>query len=79
MTPRKKDELLLYLTATTHVVNTAIVVERQEEGHAYPIQRPVYFVNEVLSESKAQYQPVQELLYVVLITSRKLKHYFQEY
>jgi hypothetical protein len=79
MTPRKKDELLLYLTATTHVVNTAIVVERQEEGHAYPIQRPVYFVNEVLSESKAQYQPVQELLYVVLITSRKLQHYFQEY
>jgi hypothetical protein len=79
MTPRKKEELLLYLTATTHVVNTAIVVERQEEGHAYPIQRPVYFVNEVLSESKAQYQPVQELLYVVLITSRKLQHYFQEY
>jgi hypothetical protein len=32
-----------------------------------------------LSESKARYQPVQKLLYVVLITSRKLRHYFQEY
>jgi hypothetical protein len=74
--PRKKEQLLLYLTATTHVVSTAIVVERQEDGHAYPVQRPVYFVSEVQSESKARYQPVQKLLYAVLITSRKLRHYF---
>jgi hypothetical protein len=61
------------------VVNTAIIVERQEDGHAYPVQQPVYFVSEVLSESKACYQPIQKLLYAVLITSRKLRHYFQEY
>jgi ribonuclease HI len=77
--PRKKEQLLLYLAATTHVVSSAIVVERQEDGHAYPIQRPVYLVSKVLSESKARYQPVQKLLYEVLITSRKLRHYFQEY
>jgi hypothetical protein len=53
------------------VVSSAIVVERQEDGHAYTVQRPVYFVSEVLSESKAHYQPVQKLLYTVLITSRK--------
>jgi hypothetical protein len=35
--PRKKEQLLLYLTATTHVVSTAFVVERQEDGHAYPV------------------------------------------
>jgi hypothetical protein len=75
----KKEQLLLYLAATTHVVSSAIVVERQEDGHAYPVQRPVYFVSEVLSESKAHYQPVQKLLYAVLITSQKLRHYFQEY
>jgi ribonuclease HI len=77
--PRKKEQLLLYLATTTHVVSTAIVVERQEDNHAYPVQRPVYFVSEVLSESKARYQSVQKLLYEVLITSRKLRHYFQEY
>jgi hypothetical protein len=77
--PRKGEQLLLYLAATTHVVSIAIIVERQEDGHAYPVQRPVYFVSEVLSESKACYQPVQKLLYAVLITSRKLRHYFQEY
>jgi hypothetical protein len=30
--PCKKEQLLLYLAATTHVVSTAIVVERQEDG-----------------------------------------------
>jgi hypothetical protein len=77
--PRKGEHLLLYLAMTTHAVSTAIIVERQEDGHAYPVQRPIYFVSEVLLESKACYQPVQKLLYAVLITSRKLRHYFQEY
>jgi hypothetical protein len=61
------------------MVSSAIVVKRQEDGHAYPVQRLVYFVSEVLSECKARYQPVQKLLYAVLITLRKLRHYFQEY
>jgi hypothetical protein len=58
MAPRKKEQLPLYLAATTHVVSTTIVVERQEDDHAYPVQRPVYFISEILSESKARYQPV---------------------
>jgi hypothetical protein len=72
--PCKKEQLLLYLAVTAHVVSTAIITERQEDGHAYPVQRPVYFISEVLSESKARYQPVQKLLYALLITSRKLQH-----
>jgi hypothetical protein len=76
---RKKEQLLLYLAATTHVVSSAIVVERQEDGHTYPVQQPVYFISEVLLESKARYQPVQKLLYAVLITLWKLRHYFQKY
>jgi hypothetical protein len=76
MAPRKGEQLLLHLVATTHVVSTAIIVERQEDSHPYPVQGPFYFVSEVLSESKARYQPVPKLLYAVLITSRKLRHYF---
>ncbi|CAN6210223.1 unnamed protein product [Urochloa humidicola] len=72
-------ELLLYIAATTNVVSTALVVERQEDGHAYPIQRPVYYVSEVLGESKARYPAIQKLLYALLITSRKLRHYFDTY
>jgi len=55
------------------------VVERKEEGHTYGVQRPIYFISEVLSESKVRYPPIQKLLYAILITSRKLRHYFDEY
>jgi hypothetical protein len=36
--PHKKEQLLLYLAATTHVVSSTIVVEWQEDGNAYPVQ-----------------------------------------
>jgi hypothetical protein len=57
---------LIYLAATTQVVSAAIVVERREEGHALPIQRPVYFISEVLSETKTRYPQIQKLLYAVV-------------
>jgi hypothetical protein len=38
--PIPKETLLLYISATTNVVSTVLVAER-EEGQAYPIQRPV--------------------------------------
>jgi hypothetical protein len=49
--PQPGENLLLYIAATTHVISTAIMVERQEEGHAFGVRRPVYFVSVVLSES----------------------------
>ena len=42
--------MMLYIAATTAVVSTAIVVEREEEGRVYKVQRPVYYISEVLSE-----------------------------
>jgi dsDNA-binding SOS-regulon protein len=50
--PKKKEDMLLYIAATTMVVSAVIVVEREEEGHVYKVQRPVYYVSEVLSNSK---------------------------
>jgi hypothetical protein len=61
------------------VISTAIVVERQQEGLLFLVQRHVYFVSEVLFESKVHYPSIQKLLYIILITSRKLYHYFEEY
>jgi hypothetical protein len=54
-------------------------VEREEEQHVYKVHRPVYYISEVLTDSKIQYPHVQKLLYALLITSRKLRHYFKSH
>ena len=53
--PQPDETLLIYIAATSRVVSTAIVFERKEDGHAYKVQCPVYFISEVLNESKAQH------------------------
>jgi hypothetical protein len=44
----KKEDMLLHIV----VVNAAIIVGREEEGHVFKVQRTVYYVSEVLSDSK---------------------------
>jgi hypothetical protein len=45
----EKEPLLLYIVATTQAVSATLVVEWEEERHALNVQRPVYFISEVLS------------------------------
>jgi hypothetical protein len=73
------EDLLLYISCTTHVVSTTLVVERAEEGHAYPVQHLVYFISELLGPSKKKYPQVQKLLHAVLLTARKLRYYFDDH
>ena len=75
--PVDKEPLLLYVAANTRAVSVAVVVERKEEGKEHPVQRPVYYVSEVLIESKQRYPHWQKLVYGVFMASQKLKHYFQ--
>ena len=35
--PSDRESLLLYIAATTQVVSVALVVEREEEGHALKV------------------------------------------
>jgi hypothetical protein len=79
MAPQPSETLLIYIVVTNHVNSTAIVVEQEEDGHSYKVQRPIYFISKVLNESKARYPQVQKLLYAILITSRKVRHYFEIY
>ena len=39
----------------------------------------MYFISEVLFDSKTHYSQIQKLLYAVLITKRKLCHYFESH
>jgi hypothetical protein len=61
------------------VVSVALVVEREEEGHALKVQRPMYFVSEILADANTRYPQIQKLLYAVLNAKRKLQHYFESH
>jgi hypothetical protein len=75
--PQDGEPLYLYVAATTQVVSAVIVVERTEEGHALPVQRSVYYISEVLSDTKTRYPQVQKPLYAVVLARRKLGPYFE--
>ena len=46
-------------------------------ARVWTIQKPVYYVSEVLHEAKARYLETHKFIYAILIVSRKLRHYFQ--
>ena len=50
--PISKEHLLLYIASTDQVVSTMLTVEQEEEGKAFKVQRPVYYISEVLTPSK---------------------------
>ena len=74
--PEKKEPMLLYIAANNRAVSAVVIVERPQEGKEGLVQRPVYYVSEVLTESKQRYTHRQKLVFGVFMVSRKLKHYF---
>jgi hypothetical protein len=82
------EPLYRYIAATAEAVSMVLVVEREAQGgqelgslgvatETRTVQKPVYYVSEVLHEAKARYLETHKLLYAVLVASRKLRHYFQ--
>jgi hypothetical protein len=77
--PEPHKNLQLYISATSNVVSTTIIIEHGELDTNGKSQYLVYFINEVLSDSKTRYFHIMKLAYALLITSHKLSHYFQVY
>jgi hypothetical protein len=75
--PSPGAPLLLYVAASHSAVSAALVQEKLD-GQIKK-QDPVYYVSEVLSLSKKNYTELEKVLYVMLMASRKLRHYFQAY
>jgi len=69
ITPEREEPLLLYVTASNHVMSTTLVVEREEPGHHLKVQRPMYFIEEVLTDAKVWYPQVQKLLNTMLMAT----------
>jgi hypothetical protein len=69
VTPNEKVPLLLYIASTHQVVSTVLVGERSKEEKAHGVQRPVYFLSEVLSPSKQRYPHYEKLAYNMFMTA----------
>jgi hypothetical protein len=54
---------------------SVVVQEKEEEKKLKHI--PVYFASEALSESKLFYSELEKIVYVVVMATRKLRHYFE--
>src|SRR4051812_36101062 len=77
--PIEKEPMMLYIAATNRVISVVMVVERPEKDKARQIQRPVYYISEVLSASKQNYPHYKKMCYGVYMSAKRLKPYFQDH
>ncbi|XP_028101478.1 uncharacterized protein LOC114300813 [Camellia sinensis] len=64
-------QLFLYLAVSDPAVSAVLIREEWKE------QKTVYYVSKTLLDVEFRYMPLENLAYALLITSRKLAHYFQ--
>ena len=60
-------------------MSTVLTVEREEEGKTFKVQRPVYYISEVLTPSKQRYPHYEQLVYGIYMTTKKVAHYFSDH
>jgi hypothetical protein len=80
LTSSQSDQpLILYVSATHTTVSRALVQEREiyKEGRKLWHQVPIYFVSEALSSSKKYYMEMEKMCYGVVMSAKKLRHYFK--
>jgi hypothetical protein len=77
--PQPGQLLILYVLATHTVVSRALVQEREtsKEGRKSSHQIPIYFVSEAIAGSKKYYSEMEKICYAVVMSARKLQHYFE--
>ncbi|KAM7469188.1 hypothetical protein LguiA_007371 [Lonicera macranthoides] len=69
--PKKEEILSLYMVVSRTAISSALM---RNEGGAQP---PVYYTSRALHAAELNYLRVEKLAYALLLTSRKLRPYFQ--
>ncbi|KAJ4713136.1 Retrovirus-related Pol polyprotein from transposon 17.6 [Melia azedarach] len=70
--PHPGDNLLMYLAVSTTAVSSVLI--REEEGG---MQKPVYYTSKALTEVEKRYPKQEQLALALVMSSRKLRPYFQ--
>ncbi|XP_057506540.1 uncharacterized protein LOC130789741 [Actinidia eriantha] len=70
-TPDEGELLHVYLAVSEHAVSSVLLREVAKE------QRPIYFVSKTLTDCQTCYLPLEKLVLALIVTLRKLMHYFQ--
>jgi hypothetical protein len=65
--------LILYLAVSEHALSSVLVQEVEKE------EKPVYFVSRVFRGVKSRYQEIKKLALAVVVTTRRLRQYFQSH
>ena len=71
--PERNSVLALYVSMSEQAVNSVLVWETWEE------QKVVYFVSKVLHRAEIRYPMLEKALLVVVVTTRRLRHYFHNH
>jgi hypothetical protein len=79
VSPQPDQPLILYVSTTHIAVRGALVQEGGiSNGDKKMLhQVPIYYVSEPLAGSKKYYLEMENICYVVVMSARKLQHYFE--
>nr|GEU56884.1 hypothetical protein [Tanacetum cinerariifolium] len=70
-TPKKEEELMVYLSAANEAVSVALLVER--DGR----QTLIHYISQTLQGAETNYPPMEKLTLVLVHAARRLRRYFQ--
>ncbi|XP_057760122.1 uncharacterized protein LOC130980459 [Arachis stenosperma] len=71
--PEIGKPLYLYLSVSNYSISSALVLETGK------IQRLVYFISRVMQPTEQRYPKIEQLALTLIITVRRLRHYFQSH
>nr|GEX21194.1 reverse transcriptase domain-containing protein [Tanacetum cinerariifolium] len=71
VTPKPKEELIIYLSTTYGAISAVLMTERGAT------QTPIYFISRTLQGLELNYTPMEKLVLSLVFAAKRLRRYFQ--